>query len=404
MKKRKDKQKKNNKSPEIKINEHNKSEDVTKEVGSFQGFLIFDKKNEKNENNQGQQFDEFEDPLFQDWLIIQHHSNKTKSRFSNLFQEILENDKKKEKNNENNINNIDNDINGEKLIPNNLMEDDDDEDNINNYKDEIIDINQNMNKLSINDKNDSNIINNNINNNIIENNFLQNIIDDEIKLNINENNSQNNNIINNNFPNINNSNNNFINNNIIYNYGPNINNIINPFTYLYQNNKMSDYAPSNINSGNPSNTSTQPSSIDLGNSIFNFLQNSISSFGQKKDSLYYPPKNSIIEENYKLSEKKFELNIYIKRIIYLEDRRTTLMIKNIPNKFHRNFILDIIDQKFKGAYDLFILPTDSSGYKNFGYSFINFTSCYYIPYFYFVFNNKKWASTNSKKICEITYS
>ena len=74
------------------------------------------------------------------------------------------------------------------------------------------------------------------------------------------------------------------------------------------------------------------------------------------------------------------------------------MIKNIPNKFN------MIDQHFKGAYDIFILPTDVNGIKNFGYSFINFTCSYYIPNFYFLFNGKKWPNTNSQKTCEITYS
>ena len=34
------------------------------------------------------------------------------------------------------------------------------------------------------------------------------------------------------------------------------------------------------------------------------------------------------------------------------------MIKNIPNKFTRDLLLNLINQNFKYAYDLFILPTD----------------------------------------------
>lgn len=67
-------------------------------------------------------------------------------------------------------------------------------------------------------------------------------------------------------------------------------------------------------------------------------------------------------------------------------------------------LLNIIDKNFKGAYDIFILPTDVNRYKNFGYSFINFTCSYYIPNFYYLFNGKKWSNTNSQKMCEITYS
>ena len=112
--------------------------------------------------------------------------------------------------------------------------------------------------------------------------------------------------------------------------------------------------------------------------------------------------NQIIDSNEKNEEKNYILDI--NKVISLEDQRTTIMIKNIPNKFNKELLLSIINQNFKGTYDLFILPTDINKYKNFGYSFINFTSSYYIPYFYFMFNGKMWSSTNSRKVCELTYS
>ena len=121
----------------------------------------------------------------------------------------------------------------------------------------------------------------------------------------------------------------------------------------------------------------------------------------KNDSLI---ENNINEnKNKKILElsvnnlEEVDLSLDINKVISLEDRRATLMIKNIPNKFNQNLLLSIIDQNFKGTYDLFILPTDANKYKNFGYCFINFTCSYYIPYFYFMFNGKMWSSTNSKK-------
>lgn len=137
----------------------------------------------------------------------------------------------------------------------------------------------------------------------------------------------------------------------------------------------------------------------------NWLSNSLSTNFDSitfDDSFNIPEIKIIMKNEVKPKYESMELDI--NKVISLEDTRSTLMIKNIPNKFNRDLLISIIDQNFKGTYDLFILPTDMNKYKNFGYSFINFTSSYYIPYFYFLFNGKMWSSTNSKKICELTYA
>ena len=90
-------------------------------------------------------------------------------------------------------------------------------------------------------------------------------------------------------------------------------------------------------------------------------------------------------------EKEFEPNIEMKKVLSFEDKRSTLMIKNIPNKFTREKFLEFIDKIFKGTYDLFILPKDGNKNRNFEYSFINFISSYHIPFFYHEFNGKKWT-------------
>ena len=415
MKKRKDKPKKakTKKSSENKI-----TKDVTKQVGIINGFLVYDKIEDNSEKKFDFLFNQPIDPSLQDWLIVQ--PSQSQSRFSGLFQEILENDKKSEKNKKNEIK-IDNDIDkeDEKLLPNNLIEENDEEDlkfNNNEF------VEEKMKNLSINDSRSENSfeLNNNMNNlnniNIINNNIINNSINNDNSIsNINNINNikipnQNQNIINN-FQNINN--NNMNNNNIIFNYVPNLNannnninniNNFNKMNFYYYIDKKGGGDYSNPNSGFPSAAPTAPSSMDRTSSLYSILSNSSGSFfGQVDNNDYYGYNNNknTSQEKY---EKKLELNIDIKRILSLEDRRTTLMIKNIPNKFKRDLLLKIINENFKGAYDLFILPTDANGYKNFGYSFINFTSSYYIPYFYYLFDHKKWSSTNSQKICEITYS
>ena len=414
MKKRNDKPKKakTKKSSENKI-----TKDVTKQVGIINGFLVYDKIEDNSEKKFDFLFNQPIDPSLQDWLIVQ--PSQSQSRFSGLFQEILENDKKSEKNKKNEIK-IDNDIDkeDEKLLPNNLIEENDEED----FKfDNNEFVEEKMKNLSINDSRSENSfeLNNNMNNlnniNIINNNIINNSINNDNSIsNINNINNikipnQNQNIINN-FQNINN--NNMNNNNIIFNYVPNLNtnnninniNNFNKMNFYYYIDKKGGGDYSNPNSGFPSAAPTAPSSMDRTSSLYSILSNSSGSFfGQVDNNDYYGYNNNknTSQEKY---EKKLELNIDIKRILSLEDRRTTLMIKNIPNKFKRDLLLKIINENFKGAYDLFILPTDANGYKNFGYSFINFTSSYYIPYFYYLFDHKKWSSTNSQKICEITYS
>ena len=431
---KKGKEKNSKKIPENKMDEQNNNLYNTKQTVTFDGFLVYEKVTEEEENFLKMNEVQLIEPRLKEWLITQHNSKKTKSRFTNLFKEIEEKDKKEGKN-------IDNDNkNEEKLISNNLKEEEKEkekeknidnnnieninetmknlkiDDNINdndNDSDNINNINDNIINLKNNNNSDLNNIDNSNNNNIINNNFF----DNEININ---NNSQNINIINNNIPNINNINND--NNNIM-----NQNYLSNNATYPKN---IQDYNYPNRNSGYFSSASTAPSSFDMrNNSLFS---NSSSSSGtyfilkndnnsstgknnismivnnnnnrNNNDNFNFSNRNSNKEKKSRPPEKKFDLNIDIKRILYLEDRRTTLMIKNIPNKFQRDALLKTIDENFKGAYDLFILPTDANGFKNFGYSFINFTSCYYIPYFYFLFHEKKWSSTNSQKVCQITYS
>jgi hypothetical protein len=92
------------------------------------------------------------------------------------------------------------------------------------------------------------------------------------------------------------------------------------------------------------------------------------------------------------------------KIKNMEDMRTSIMIKNIPNKIQQTNILQEIDRNNKGRYNFFYMPIDfSNDYANMGYAFINFLNPIFIMDFYNEFNNKKWKQYNSKKICKIRY-
>lgn len=86
-----------------------------------------------------------------------------------------------------------------------------------------------------------------------------------------------------------------------------------------------------------------------------------------------------------------------------EDRRTTLMIKNIPNKYTQKMLLASIDETLKGKYDFFYLPIDFKNKCNVGYGFINMREPEDIIPLVERFHNKKWERFNSEKICCVAY-
>ncbi|XP_008459917.1 protein MEI2-like 4 isoform X2 [Cucumis melo] len=101
-------------------------------------------------------------------------------------------------------------------------------------------------------------------------------------------------------------------------------------------------------------------------------------------------------------KKQYELDI--DRIMRGEDNRTTLMIKNIPNKYTSKMLLAAIDERHRGTYDFIYLPIDFKNKCNVGYAFINMTDPGLIIPFYEAFNGKKWEKFNSEKVASLAYA
>ncbi|XP_047313814.1 protein MEI2-like 4 isoform X2 [Impatiens glandulifera] len=101
------------------------------------------------------------------------------------------------------------------------------------------------------------------------------------------------------------------------------------------------------------------------------------------------------------NKKQFELDI--DRILGGEDIRTTLMIKNIPNKYTSKMLLAAIDDRHRGTYDFLYLPIDFKNKCNVGYAFINMIDPSMIIPFYQAFNGKKWEKFNSEKVASLAY-
>jgi len=102
------------------------------------------------------------------------------------------------------------------------------------------------------------------------------------------------------------------------------------------------------------------------------------------------------------NKKQYQLDL--DRIMRGEDPRTTLMIKNIPNKYTSKMLLAAIDEHHKGTYDFIYLPIDFKNKCNVGYAFINMMSPTRIVPFYKAFNGKKWEKFNSEKVASLAYA
>jgi hypothetical protein len=88
---------------------------------------------------------------------------------------------------------------------------------------------------------------------------------------------------------------------------------------------------------------------------------------------------------------------------------TTVMLRNIPNKYTTKMLLAVLDRRFAKQYDYVYLPVDFVNHCNVGYAFINLRSAEIRQRFYRHFHNQKVKEVlpgfNSKKVlkqvCEV---
>ena len=98
-----------------------------------------------------------------------------------------------------------------------------------------------------------------------------------------------------------------------------------------------------------------------------------------------------------------------KQIINLEnialgiEKRTTVMIRNIPIKYTIN-VLEKELEYFFGKFDCLYIPFDYVNCGNKGYAFINLINPYHVLLFYEVFQGKCWSFFESKKMSELNFA
>ena len=192
-----------------------------------------------------------------------------------------------------------------------------------------------------------------------------------------------------------------INNESIYNRNNNIENNLNNYNnfmgLLINNNKpINNYNYSTKNNNN--NIMINNNKDRLINNNNNQEKNGNNNSNNNNNSI----KRKIFNP---LSDSEKEKNIInLMDIFQYKDLRTTLMIKNIPNKYTISSFLEEINENFKNTYDIFYLPIDYINKCNLGFAFINFIEPFHIILFYELYRGKKWKKFNSDKICELLYA
>ena len=88
------------------------------------------------------------------------------------------------------------------------------------------------------------------------------------------------------------------------------------------------------------------------------------------------------------------------------DARTSLMVRNIPNKYTQQMLLSEFTENGHGPgkIDFFYLPIDFKNKCNRGYAFVNFVDFKDIVTFHRQYFGQHWRVFNSDKICDITYA
>jgi len=184
--------------------------------------------------------------------------------------------------------------------------------------------------------------------------------------------------------------------------------------FLNYNTKNFSY----LNNMNYNHNSVNNNYQNLNQTYDNFSNKNLSFYNEKllnnnliEESNIKKNQNKIIQIENKKKENIKKLNldspknlIHLENILKLKDKRTTLIIRNIPNKYTIKLLTKEINQHFYGKFDVIYLPLDYINKTNLGYGFINFIDPIHIIYFYDEFIGKKWNNFNSNKKCNLAYA
>ncbi|KAK2761399.1 hypothetical protein FQN54_001921 [Arachnomyces sp. PD_36] len=123
----------------------------------------------------------------------------------------------------------------------------------------------------------------------------------------------------------------------------------------------------------------------------------------KRDELSFRPRNEF-QTRYHDQRSSNQNFVDTERIRCGLDVRTTIMLRNIPNKIDQAMLKDIVDETSHGKYDFMYLRIDFANNCNVGYAFINFEDPIDIIDFATARAGRTWNCFNSDKVAEISYA
>jgi len=87
-----------------------------------------------------------------------------------------------------------------------------------------------------------------------------------------------------------------------------------------------------------------------------------------------------------------------------QEWRTTVMLRNMPNNYTRDMLLELVDSLgFTGCYDFAYLPVDFKSQAGLGYAFINFVSSAEAERCFANFEGFSGWKVPSEKVCTVTW-
>lgn len=103
-------------------------------------------------------------------------------------------------------------------------------------------------------------------------------------------------------------------------------------------------------------------------------------------------------------------NVPYKNVVDLDlidrnkETRTTVMLRNIPNKFSQKALKEFLDSTNKNTFDFLYLRMDFENHCNVGYAFISFTHPKHIATFARARCGQKWNMYKSEKLIDISFA